>query len=408
MRSAVCQSRELSSRRAMSRLFAIAAAGLALAVFAVALALGYRGSPDLGGVLTGAVTGIFSALIVLAGIFWGVMGLITRPPAARPINPVAAAEIDALLAPALAALERTRRDLLMQMVARALPRVPLGMAAGFILEILGQQDAEAADVFGFLFMIAMGGLVGGVWAVYRPSETYRKLYKAKVLPALAARFGALTFRAAAPVDFAALRRFDLFEAFDTVEAEDEIAGSYRDHPLRIVELQLSSGAGEDRRFAFDGLLIELVLPRNLLGTTVIAVDRGLPEAMRGFFLSRQDARLQRVRLEDPEFERIYEIYGNDQVEARALLHPTFMVRFLDLSKLKAFGLPRAFAEGNRFTILLPKTMPKNLFEPPSAMKPALNRQALAGLHHDIRAVLDVTDAVIALDGASPAAAAARS
>lgn len=384
----------------MRQLITKAAAGLALATCVVVLALSYGRSPDLAGVLTGAVAGIFSALIVLAGIFWGAMGLIARPPAARPIDPVAAAEIEALLAPGLAALEQTRRDLLMQMVARAVPRVPLGMAVGFILELLSQWDAEASDVFRFLFMIAMGGLLGAVWAAYDPSETYRKLYKAKVLPALTSRFGALTFREAAPVDVAALRRFDLFEAFDAVDAEDEIAGSYRDRPLRIVELQLSSGAGEDRRFAFDGLLIELVLARNLLGTTVIAVDRGLPEAMRGFLLSRQaDARLQRVRLEDPEFERIYEVYGTDQVEARALLHPAFMVRLLDLSKLTAFGVPRAFAEGNRFTIFLPKTGPKNLFEPPTFMKPAADRQALAELCRDIQAVLALSDAVIALDGA---------
>lgn len=383
----------------VARLALTLAAALAVVVLAIVLALSYRASPDWAGVLGDALAGLFSALVVLAAISWAAMELVARSRTAPPTDAAVSAEIEVLLSPALTELERTRRDTLAQMFARAVLRVPLGMTLGFAFGVLGAQGADPPDVFGQVLMIAMGGVLGGFWAVHDLAERYRKLYKSKVLPGLAARFGALTFREAAPVDVATLRRFDLFEAFDAVEAEDEIAGSYRDHPLRIVELQLSSNTGDRRRFIFDGLLIELVLPRNLLGTTVIAVDRGLPEAMRGFFLSRKEkAKLQRVRLEDPEFERIYEIYGSDQVEARALLHPAFMVRFLDLSKLAAFGLPRAFAEGNRFTILLPKTLPKNLFEPPSALKPAADRVALAELCRDIQAVLALSDTIIELDG----------
>ena len=386
------------SGRATARLIIMMAAGAAVAVLAIVLALSFRASPDWAGVLGNAFAGLFSALVVLAAISWAAMELVARSRAAPPTDPAASAEIEAHLNPALTELERTRRDTLAQMFARAVPRVPLGMTLGLLFGMLGAQGADPPDVFGQVLMIAMGGVLGGFWAVHDLAERYRKLYKSKVLPELAARFGALTFREAAPVDVATLRRFDLFETFDAVEAEDEIAGSYRDHPLRIVELQLSSNTGDRRRFIFDGLLIELVLPRNLLGTTVIAVDRGLPEAMRGLLLSRQpDMRLQRVRLEDPQFERTYQVYGSDQVEARALLHPAFMVRFLDLAKLTSFGWPRAFAEGNRFTILLPKTTPKNLFEPPSYMKPAADRPALADLCRDIQAVLAVADAVIALN-----------
>lgn len=382
----------------VARLVMMMAAGVAAVMLAIVLALSYRTSPNWVGILRDAIAGLFSAFVVLAAIFWAAMELVARSRATPPTNPAVSAEIEALLNPALTELERTRRNTLAQMFTRAVPRVPLGMTLGFFFGILGAQGADPPDVFGRLLMIAMGGLFGGFWAVHDLGERYRRLYKTNVLPALAARFGALTFHAAPPVDVGTLRRFGLFETFDAVEAEDEIAGSYRDHPIRIVELELSSNSGESRRSIFDGLLIEIVLPRNLLGMTLIAVDRGLSEPIRGLFLSRQaDARLQRVRLEDPQFERTYQVYGTDQVEARALLHPAFMVRFLDLSKLTSFGWPRAFAEGNRFTILLPKTMPKNLFEPPSYIKPAADRQALAQLSRDIQAVLAVSDAVIALN-----------
>jgi len=40
--------------------------------------------------------------------------------------------------------------------------------------------------------------------------------------------------------------------------------------------------------------------------------------------------MKRVGLVDPVFEKIFEAYGTDQVEARYLLTPTFMQRLVRL------------------------------------------------------------------------------
>jgi hypothetical protein len=39
-----------------------------------------------------------------------------------------------------------------------------------------------------------------------------------------------------------------------------------------------------------------------------------------------------VKLEDVEFERIYEVYSTDQIAARALPHPALMERLLKLGQ----------------------------------------------------------------------------
>jgi len=104
-----------------------------------------------------------------------------------------------------------------------------------------------------------------------------------------------------------------------------------------------------------------------------------------------------VRLEDPVFEKIYEVYGTDQVASRALLNPAFMERLRALGALSDFDRPQVLCDGRVLQIAMPKRGGKNLFEPPSFSKPAATRAALAELRADIACVLRAADAVIDLD-----------
>ena len=107
--------------------------------------------------------------------------------------------------------------------------------------------------------------------------------------------------------------------------------------------------------------------------------------------------MQPVRLEDAAFEKKYEVYSSDQIEARALLTPAFMERFVALASRSGFALPGALAEGNRLVVALPKSLGTgDLFEPPVYWKPAGGR-VLFMLEQDIRAVLAMADTVIGLD-----------
>ena len=177
------------------------------------------------------------------------------------------------------------------------------------------------------------------------------------------------------------------------KAEDEIVGAYHGLPVSIVEARLESGSGDSTRVVFDGLLIDLALPRHLTGTTVVVSDAGLIGNLKAQW--RSDG-LERVRLEDPRFEKRYEVYSTDQIEARALLTPAFMERFVALGTLSGLAAPGAIAEGNHLITALPKRLPLDLFEPPPYWKPSSGK-VLVKLSQDIRAVLAVADTVIELD-----------
>lgn len=369
-------------------------AGGTIAVFAGIVTLSIAQSPDLSGMASGVVLGLFMALLFAAAMGW--LLLWARGPRAveRPDTSDAARTLDALLAPTLTELNAVRTEVMRVVKQRSLTRVPIGIAGGFALWLLDKWSDDPSGMFGLPVMVAVGAIAGELWAMASPQRDYTRLYKSRVLPQLAAQFGDLSYQQASHDVVHRLRAQRILPECDAVEADDEIAGTYRQLPLSIVEARLRQRSGDSSRTVFDGLLLELTLPRALSGTTVVLADAGPLANLKARW--RSDG-MTAVRIDDPEFERRYEVYGSDQVEARALLTPAFMSRFLALASRSGFSLPGAMAIGNRLIIALPKGVGMgDLFEPPVFWKPA-GGEALVTLTRDIRAVLATADAVIDLD-----------
>lgn len=74
---------------------------------------------------------------------------------------------------------------------------------------------------------------------------------------------------------------------------------------------------------FKGQFIVIDLKHRFKGRTVVFADKGR-------FNRKIKGNMKPVRLVDPIFEKKYEVYGTDQVEARYLLTPDFIQRLVDL------------------------------------------------------------------------------
>src|SRR5436189_219873 len=65
----------------------------------------------------------------------------------------------------------------------------------------------------------------------------------------------------------------------------------------------------------------------------------------------------RRRLEDPVFEKAFEVYGTDQIESRFILTPDFMERLLGLERtFQGKQLRCAFAGGEMFLAVAGKNL----------------------------------------------------
>ena len=90
---------------------------------------------------------------------------------------------------------------------------------------------------------------------------------------------------------------------------------------------------------FEGPVFSFSFPKRLNGTTIIKADGSL---IGNFFGGIGMGDRERVTLEDPEFEKCFEVYGTDQVEARYLLTPGFMQQLMDLRESLGDRMQAAF------------------------------------------------------------------
>jgi hypothetical protein len=363
-----------------------------IGAFAVTLMRAFPQAQGPGDVLAAVATAALLALVVAGAGAWLLMWVLV-PAEPAPVDQDAVDALTALLAPTLTELNAVRAQVVRQVAARSVRFVPVGVAAGLAIWALSSLGDDPPGVASLFLYVGVGAFAGEVYAAHDLSKEYARLYKNRVLPLLARRFGDLTYRQAPPSDLRALIAHGVLRDCETVTAEDEIAGTHRGLPLRITNTTLTNGSGEDTQTVFDGLLIELVLPRSLGGTTAMIADKGI---LGNLGTQLRPKTLPRIRLEDPRFEQRFAVFGSDPIEARALLTPAFMERLTALAARTGFALPGALAEGNRLTMALPKPGMGTLFEPPPYWKPA-GGQVLVALSQDVEAVLKMADAVIDLD-----------
>ncbi len=216
-----------------------------------------------------------------------------------------------------------------------------------------------------------------------------------MLPLLAARFGNLSFRSPAQFDLQAFTAVRLFDDFDRAVSDNEFFGTHRGLPISIVTLLLTSGSGKERRVSFEGLLVEVTLPRHLQATTAVIAGTGSFGQLR-HWLKTSDRR--HVDLEDSRFAASYDVWSTDQIAARALLTPAFMERLLALNgpASNIDGRPLVVARDNRLTLVIPRSG-RDHFLAPGFREAAASRASLIALYDQIAGVLAVADAVIDLD-----------
>lgn len=139
----------------------------------------------------------------------------------------------------------------------------------------------------------------------------------------------------------------LIPSYDEQSLEDAFSGVVEGVDFNLFEASLVNVSRdrkgrETRTTVFRGLLAKFDFHKNFSGTTIIKNDMtGI-----GNFLTGWANKGDRVKLEDPDFEKKFEVYSTDQVEARYLLTPAFMERILHLTTLANVNKVRlAFDKG---------------------------------------------------------------
>lgn len=249
------------------------------------------------------------------------------------------------IAPNLDAQNRRRRDSLAIIGVSLLIGGGLGIASFFFSE-----EMQLINPMLIVPAILVGG-VGCGWAAKRLADSEGNL--------LAAIFGHLDLAYSRQVgDFPleSFRELGILPSYDRAKLEDRVRGQHAGVGFDIAEADLEEKRTQNTKngtkttyvTVFDGLLIRCGFLKPFAARVLVKRDAGwLAGKLSGLFGGGD-----RVRLEDPRFEEVFEVYSKDQVEARYLLTPLFMERLLALDERFGGGQMALAFDGQEVWIAL--------------------------------------------------------
>ena len=206
----------------------------------------------------------------------------------------------------------------------------------------------------------IGLLVLGFWS-FEPTRQFTRQVQRDIYPIMFKYFGEdFIYHREIRLDMNRLTAAKVLPDYDKASFGDYIQGQYKGVDLVVNELTLTKDVrvdewhGNKRRTVtrtetpFRGTVVELSSHKRFVGHTVVLKDRG----GLANFLSDSHSGLQRVKLEDPLFEKEFDVFSTDQIEARYLLNTAFMERLQQLARYFDDDIQCAFFR-NRLLLFLP-------------------------------------------------------
>ena len=289
--------------------------------------------------------------------------------------------------PKLEILEDIRRDKFKIFSLRKKMAMPIGAVMtpvlGFIDYWLVLLQRGNEDMLAGVTAVGLAGLWG--W-VTKPKRDYAKEYKTKLLPDIASIFGQFTYDVKGKLPMKAMKPSKIIPNHSSYRSEDLFEGEYRGVGISFSEIHLSKRRKKSTVTVFKGLGVLLTHgTRKFHGHTILTKDQG----KLGAWFQKQTNGLKRANMVDLEFERLFDVYTNDQTEARYLIDPIIIESLKDLyEEYSGNQMMAAFYEGHVLILIGSKV---NHFEPAAIEVPATSEKELLSMKHEIGQILSIVD-----------------
>lgn len=195
------------------------------------------------------------------------------------------------------------------------------------------------------------GFVLFLWSE-APKKKYSQKIKTDIFPLIFKFFKSLEYSLESKINIKQLQNDSkIIAKHSRCTLEDSIKGEIKGVSLDFCAAHLQD-IDHFRKYntmktVFKGLFVSFVANKNFSSKTIIKTDGGT----MGNFFDRKASDYENVKLEDPIFEKEFEVYSSDQVEARYLLTTAFMENLLELSKLFSGSVQCSFFDNQIFITL---------------------------------------------------------
>lgn len=297
-------------------------------------------------------------------------------------------ELYAALLPELASLERERKVIAMLLRLGILVlALPVVLTPWIWLQLSG--DFAHLLQFSPLFLAIYGSICIGIgyFSRTRLTRPLARHFKQKVVRRLFSHIDkGLRYCPQGSILADACRQSKL--VIQPYYGDDLVTGTINGASIRFSELHGAMLGMDDS--PFKGLFFELKFNKKFKGELLVLPEvvaktlRQLGQLLVSAVVSSNE---QRIMLEDPEFERHFEVYGTDQIEARYILSHSLMRRLVDFRIKAGRDVRLSFVNGRVYVAV---SYGRELFEP-TLFKPLMNEAKIGEYLADIRFAVGIVD-----------------
>ncbi len=216
------------------------------------------------------------------------------------------------------------------------------------------------------------------WTIKKDFE--RKI-KTLIMPTVCKCFGNLKWSCGSYKLSTIFFSTKLFDNYDFISYDDIFTGDFKDVNFEIIEAKFTKGSGKSKSTIFDGVIIKLDMNKSFNGRTVIRPNTLLH--------SSPSPILKHTELEDINFEKKFDVFTDDEVEARYLITPSFMERLNEMQvAFKADKVSCAFY--NKYLFVALQT-PEDLFSICSLFKRVDDPKQFFTMFEEILSIIKLID-----------------
>lgn len=209
--------------------------------------------------------------------------------------------------------------------------------------------------------------------------------KQKIMPYVCKCLGDLKWKYAQCSFEQLLCKSGIIDRYNRVSYDDSFTGIYKDINYEICETSFyyttGTGKNSSTRTVFKGVMIKLDMNKSFTGNTVIRPDT-LKHASPA-------ANLKHTTLEDVVFEKKFDVFTDDEVEARYLITPSFMERLNNMKT--AFSADRVSCAFYDKYLLVGLHTSNDLFSIGSLKEPVNDGKQFFTMFEEILSIIKLID-----------------
>ncbi len=222
-------------------------------------------------------------------------------------------------------------------------------------------------------------------ACFGLKKKFENEIKQKIMPYVCKCLGNLSWKNAQCSFEQLLCKSGMIDRYNSVSYDDSFTGIYKDINYEICETSFyyktGTGKNSSTRTVFKGVMIKLDMNKSFTGNTVIRPDT-LKHASPA-------ANLKHTTLEDVVFEKKFDVFTDDEVEARYLITPSFMERLNNMKT--AFSADRVSCAFYDKYLLVGLHTSKDLFSLCSLIKPVNDSKQFFTMFEEILSIIKLID-----------------